>query len=116
MINERTILNIVTGETKNCFSQFRLGNTKLPIETGRWFNIDRNERYCTLCNRNKIGDEFHLLFQCDTLRDQINRFLTRYFINHPYSFKFSVLLNIHISLNKLIRLCKLIKIIIGMFN
>ena len=44
------------------FTQFRLGNTKLPAETGRWVNIDRNERYCTLCNRNEIGDEFHLLF------------------------------------------------------
>ena len=28
------------------FTQFRLGNTKLPIETDRWFNIDRIERYC----------------------------------------------------------------------
>ena len=26
------------------FTQFRLGNTKLPIETGRWFNIDINKR------------------------------------------------------------------------
>ena len=34
------------------FTQFMLGNTKLPIATGRWFNIDRNERYWTLCNRN----------------------------------------------------------------
>ena len=80
-----------------------------------WFNIDRNERYCTLCNRNEIGDEFHLLFQCYTLRDQRNRFLTKYFINHPNSFKLSVLFNIH-SLNKLIRICKLIKIVIGKLN
>ena len=55
------------------FTQFRLGNGKLPIKTGRWFYcLDRNERYCTLCNRNEIGDEFRLLFQCDTLRSQIN--------------------------------------------
>ena len=92
-----------------------LGNTKLPIEIGRWFNIDRNERYCTLCNRNEIGNEFHLLFQCDTLRDQRNRFLTRYLINFPNYFKFSVLFNIH-SLNKLITICMLIKLIIGKFN
>ena len=54
------------------FTQFRMGNTKLPIEKGRWFNIDRNERYRALCNRNEIEDECHLLFQCDTLRDQRN--------------------------------------------
>ena len=29
------------------FTKFMLGNTKLPIETGRWFNININERYCT---------------------------------------------------------------------
>ena len=52
------------------FTQFRMGNTKLPIETGRWFNIDRNEMFCTLFNINEIGDEFHILFQCDTFRDQ----------------------------------------------
>ena len=85
-------------------TQFKLGNTKLLIETGRWFNIDRNVRCCTLCNRNEIGDEFHQLFQCDTLRDQRNRFLTRYFINNPNSVKFSVFFNIH-SLNKRIRIC-----------
>ena len=52
------------------FTKFRLADTKLPSETGRWFNIYRNERYCILCNRNKIGDEFNLLLQCDTLGDQ----------------------------------------------
>ena len=61
------------------FTQFRLVNTTLPIATGRWFNIDRNERYCALRIRNEIGDEFHILFQCDTLRDQRNIFMTRYF-------------------------------------
>ena len=49
------------------FTKFRLGNTKLSIETGRWFNIHRNERCCSLCNINEIGDEFYLLFQCDTM-------------------------------------------------
>ena len=40
--------------------QCRLGNTKLLTETGRWFNIDRNQWCCTLCNRKEIGDELHL--------------------------------------------------------
>ena len=99
-------LTLLPERLRIIFTQFRLCNTKLPIETGRWFNIDRNERHCILCNIKEIGDEFHLLFQCDTLRDQINRFLTRYFINRPNSFKFSVLFNIHI-LNKLIKMASL---------
>ena len=87
----------------------------MPIETGRWFNIDINERYCTLFNKNEIGDEFHLLFQCDTLRGQRNIFLPSDFINHASTLKLSVLFNIH-SLNKLIIISKLIKLIIGKFN
>ena len=41
------------------FTQLRFGNTKLPIETGRWINIHRNKRHCSLRNRNEIGDEFY---------------------------------------------------------
>ena len=45
-------------------TKFRLSNTKLPIETGRYHNIERNRRYCTLCEANCIGDEYHLVFEC----------------------------------------------------
>ena len=58
-------LTLLPERLRIIFTKFRLANTKLFIETGRWFNIDRNERYI-LCNINEIGDEFHLLFQCDT--------------------------------------------------
>ena len=105
-------LTLLPERLRIIFTQFRLVTQNCLL---RWFNIDRNERYCTLCNRNEIGDEFYLLFQCITLIDQRNKFLTRYFINHSNSFKFSVLFNIH-SLNKLTRICKLIKIIIATFN
>ena len=38
--------------TKNAriLCKFRTGNVKLPIETGRWFNIERDNRMCHLCN------------------------------------------------------------------
>ena len=42
------------------FTQFRLGNTKLPIETDRWFNIYKNERYCTLCNIMNFINRFNV--------------------------------------------------------
>ena len=44
--------------------KFRTGNAKLLIETGRWFNIPRENRICKLCACNKIGDEFHYLLKC----------------------------------------------------
>jgi hypothetical protein len=34
--------------------------THLEIETGRWYNIPKDERFCTLCGQS-IGDECHLL-------------------------------------------------------
>ena len=46
------------------FIYFRLFNTHLPIEKGRWLGIPRNERVCRLCNSNQLGDEFHYLFSC----------------------------------------------------
>ena len=49
---------------RNIFVNYRLCNNKLPIETGRWLNIDRNLRRCILCNKNNVGDEFHYVFEC----------------------------------------------------
>jgi hypothetical protein len=38
--------------------KFRTTNHKLPIETGRWNNIDRVNRICTKCDNITIGDEY----------------------------------------------------------
>lgn len=46
------------------YCKFRTGNVKLPIETGRWLNIPKDNIICKLCDCNKIGDEFHYLFKC----------------------------------------------------
>ena len=44
--------------------KFRTLNYKLPVETGRYTNIPRNHRYCTLCNQNRLDDEFHVVLEC----------------------------------------------------
>ncbi len=44
-------------------TKFRTGNNQLPVITGRYLQINREERYCTKCNERQIGDEFHML-QC----------------------------------------------------
>ena len=31
------------------FCKYRTGNAKLPIESGRWLNVPREERICRLC-------------------------------------------------------------------
>lgn len=50
----------------NCITlcRYRTTNHKLPIETGRWNDVDRSDRICTLCNSISIADEFHYLFNC----------------------------------------------------
>jgi hypothetical protein len=35
----------------------------MPIETGRWQNISREDRICHVC-REEVGDEYHYLFLC----------------------------------------------------
>jgi hypothetical protein len=42
--------------------RFRASNHRLPIEIGRWQNINRENRECNLCQGRELGDEFHYLF------------------------------------------------------
>ena len=41
--------------------KFRTTNHRLPIETGRWNNIDRVNRICTKCDNITIGDEYYYI-------------------------------------------------------
>ena len=50
--------------------KLRICSLKLPIETRRWRNIPSGERFCTLCEDQLIGNEFHYLFVC---KNPINR-------------------------------------------
>ena len=45
-------------------SQLRCSSHKLNIETGRYKNIDCNDRLCTFCTTNEIEDEEHFLCTC----------------------------------------------------
>ena len=44
-------------------SKIRLGDTRFPIETGRYTNTSREQRHCTFGCKT-IGDEAHYLFRC----------------------------------------------------
>jgi hypothetical protein len=60
---EKYSLNLPEKYSK-LFCKFGTDNARLPIETGRWKDIPRENRFCNLYNRNKIGDEFHYLLDC----------------------------------------------------
>ena len=72
---------------------FRCMNHKLPVEKGRFSNIPRELRICNLCNTNSLGDEFHSLFICKFFDSDRRKYIDKYFIKHPNSVKFSILMN-----------------------
>ena len=57
------------------FTGFRLSNHCLPIEKGRYYNIERcakKRRHCAV-----LGDEFHYLFQCSQLKESRKQLLSK---------------------------------------
>ena len=44
------------------------------MEIGRWNNIPTENRKCTLCDGNDIGDEYHYLFKCNNFLNTRNCF------------------------------------------
>ena len=88
---------------------------KFPIETGRWQNIERENRKCVLCNSDAIGDEYHYIFNCsafDNCRKQCIAFYNR---NRTNTLKFYDLMNSP-KCTELNELCKLIKEINNKLN
>jgi hypothetical protein len=73
--------------------RFRTTNPYLPIETGRWRNIDRENSYCNLCNCQKLGDEYHYVLECSALDDKRKQLLPKYFMKIHNVVKFFELLS-----------------------
>ena len=96
--------NIVT------LCRFRTVNHKLPIESGRWQNIARENRKCLLCNSGDIGDEFHYVFMCSVFDENRKLLIRNKFRNRPNALKFKELMNSR-SLYDMNNLCKFIRLI-----
>ncbi len=43
--------------------RLRLGSHSLPVETGRFAKLDRQDRCCRFCDSGAVGDEKHLLME-----------------------------------------------------
>lgn len=96
-------------------AKFRTTNNRLPIEKGRWDNIERNERYCNLCNTNLIDDEFHYLFECEILKDIRQIYLPKYYLKHYNTLKFTQLMSSS-NVKQLHRLSQFVTLILSMFK
>ena len=88
--------------------KFRTTNHKLPIETGRWNNIDRVNRICTKCDNITIGDEYHYIMECEHFSNFRNRFIVTNLRERPNILKFKQIMSAYQKQN-LEKLCKFIR-------
>ena len=88
--------------------KFRTVNHELPIETGRYTRIPRNEKVCKMCNGGQLRDEFHFCFECPALKELRIRFLPANIYKRPNVINFGSILNIKNTIT-LVNLAKFIK-------
>lgn len=94
--------------------KFRTSNYKLPVETGRWEGIPHNERKCSLCEKNDIGDDFHYMLICPFFRVERADLLKPYYYTRPNIVKYKDLLTCR-NKSVLLKLSKFMKIITTKF-
>jgi len=61
--------------------------------TGRYRNIERSSRICTVCDLNDIEDELHFILKCPRYKDLRLKYLKKYYFDNPSVFKLIKLLN-----------------------
>ena len=66
---------------KSYLSQLRLGILPIAIETGRYRQVPISERKCTICKKNEVEDEFHILFKCPAYKNIRLNWLEKLFID-----------------------------------
>ena len=95
--------------------KFRCGNSKLPIVTGRYQGIERDDRICSLCDRHQLGDEFHYLFECNFFAAERKKYLRPFYRVRPNTLKMCKLMN-NQNRNELSNLVKFCCCIMKTFN
>ena len=100
---------------RKSFVDYRLCNNKLPIELGRWANIDRSLRKGNLCNSGTVGDEFHYVLECCFFGFDRKIFLPHIKKKPVNCFTYANVFN-DTNSRRLRRLCNFLKIFIDTFR
>ena len=95
--------------------KFRCVNIKIPVVAGRYNSIPLDERLCTICNDNSIGDQFHYIFQCSYFNDFRKKLIKKYYRIRPNVIKMSQLFQ-STNRTELLNLAKFIKTICMQFR
>ena len=83
----------------------------LPIEKGCWLRQDINNRKCTLCNTNDVGDKCHYIVKCPLFTEDRNSILPTRLCRNTNMYTVQNLMNT-VNKRKLLELCKFISIIL----
>ena len=71
--------------------KFKCANNRMPIVRGRHNGIPVDDRICELCDLrdhyNKVGYEFHYLFNCPFFREDRVKYIERFFYTNPNMYK-----------------------------
>ncbi|XP_045180152.2 uncharacterized protein LOC123539573 isoform X1 [Mercenaria mercenaria] len=87
--------NIVSRNLRIPLTKLRVSAHSLRIQTGRYGRdrIDRNLRFCQICNSNDIEDEFHFVFKCFPYEQVRRKYIKHYYRSRPSMLKFTQLLS-----------------------
>ena len=90
-------ISYLPNDLRLAMSKIRTCNHKLPIEAGRYgLNYAaREDRICTKCNREMVGDEFHFILTCTNpdLMDLREKYISPYYSMYPTMDKLLELFN-----------------------
>ena len=103
--------DIIEGKLLRSFVNFRMCNNVLPIVKGGWLRQDINNRKCTLCNTNEVGDECHYISKCPLFTEDRNSILPTRLCRNPNMYTVQNLMNT-VNKRKLLKVCKFISIIL----
>ena len=63
--------------------KFKCANSRIPTITGRYSNKPLEDRTCTVCESNEIGDEIHYLFKCSKFHEARSKYIKNFYCRHP---------------------------------
>ena len=107
--------HLLPNDLAMAFCHFRCLNHKLPIELGRFWGVERDDRNCELCRVNRLGDEYHYLFECSYFDEQRRLCLPRGLPRHPNTVIFGKVMN-NKDIQVLFKLSKFCKDILARFK
>ena len=86
------LLKSLSDKHKSALFKIRTSSHLLQIEQGRFQNIDRNLRQCTLCDTHDLEDEYHFILCCPFYCDLRLKYIKPFYFHRPSMYKFTELL------------------------